>query len=356
MNRKIRNFLLVIGIICIILVLVFTIAGIFATFSTNKAESLCFISVSTLFFILLLKCIKTIKNKPFKNEKLIKIISVACCILIILSFPKQNKTKPSENVKIEKSNDTKENSKQKSSNINALKKELKDKYGIEKPSVFVKGDKTGKWKLVRVANNVPPVNYAVEYAKAYMNDGDIHFIVNFQLNTTTMIRLSMGIVEAKTTEYIKKEEFDATIIGSGQLYTDQYFYLESGKEVNSDPNNETRTVSSSELVSKVKEAIEGSVGNNEQITNVEFDGKNLLINVDISETDTKILSLHDIALSRISSITDSILELDAIYYNTWNTITIDFGKEGKAILNKSFVKNQGFGKFFDFSDDILKQN
>ena len=44
--------------------------------------------------------------------------------------------------------------------------------------------------------------------------------------------------------------------------------------------------------------------------------------------------------------------LTGIY--SWETITLDFGSAGKAILDKSLVVDQGLGKFFNFSDDILK--
>ena len=108
------------------------------------------------------------------------------------------------------------------------------------------------------------------------------------------------------------------------------------------------------LVAAVEEAIEGQVGEGEEITGVDFDGSNLTVHVDMSGTDTSIFSAHDIALSRISSITDQILALDDEYYNTWETVTVDFGDVGKAVLDKSIVKDQGFGKFFDFTDDYLK--
>ena len=111
----------------------------------------------------------------------------------------------------------------------ALKTELKEKYDITEPGSFVRGDATGKWRIVKVANSTPPTEYAVNYAKAYMNDGDIHYVVNFSLNTTTMFnRYSNGttsVIEAKTTEYVDKEEHDASIIGEGLLLTDKILWL-----------------------------------------------------------------------------------------------------------------------------------
>ncbi|MCR5793120.1 MAG: hypothetical protein K6G65_08120, partial [Lachnospiraceae bacterium] len=100
----------------------------------------------------------------------------------------------------------------------------------------------------------------------------------------------------------------------------------------------------------IKDAIEEG----EKIKDVSFDEKNLTIKVDISKTDTSVLTAKEIGEMRISSITDEILALDDKYYNTWETITIDFGKEGKAVCDKSMVKDEGFGKFFDIPIGILE--
>lgn len=239
-----------------------------------------------------------------------------------------------------------------------LKTELKEKYDISEPERFVKGDTTGRWRITKVANATSPSEYAVDYAKAYMNEGDIHFVVNFSLNTTTMLkRYSNGttsIVEAKTTEYIDKEEHDASSIGEGLLLTDKFFDINTGEQITTEGNEEAGTVDADTLVTTVEEVIEGQVGKGEAITGVDFDGNNLTVYVDMSGADTSIFTAYDIALSRISSITDQILALGDEYYNTWNTVTVDFGDVGKAVLDKSIVKDEGFGKYFDFTDDYLK--
>ena len=236
----------------------------------------------------------------------------------------------------------------------ALRQELKDKYNVGTPQKFVRGDATGAWRIVKVANATPPSDYAVEYARAYMKEGDIHFIVNFSLNTTTLFRITLGTVEAKTTEYVSKEEHDATIIGRGMLYTDRFFNLETGEEITVEANPEAGIVDAEELIATVKEAIDGTVGEGEKIVDVTFGDNNLTVIIDLSGANTSIFTAKDIALSRISSVTDKILGLDDKYYNTWETITLDFGNVGKAILDKSLVTDQGFGKYFNFPDEILR--
>ena len=242
------------------------------------------------------------------------------------------------------------------SEIDALRQELKTKYDVGTPQKFVRGDATGAWRIVTVVNATPPSYYAVEYARAYMEGGGIHYIVNFSLKTTTMIRISLGIVEAKTTEYVNKEEHDASIIGQGMLYTDSFFYLETGEEIKAEADPNAGTVDASELIRAVREAIDGAVGEGEKIADVQFDGKNLTVVVDLTNAKTNLVGItpRDIALSRLSSITDDILDLDDKYFNTWDTITLDFGSAGKAMFDKSLVVDQGFGKFFNFSGDILK--
>lgn len=113
-------------------------------------------------------------------------------------------------------------------------------------------------------------------------------------------------------------------------------------------------VTSDDLVPAVEAAIEGTVGEGEEITGVTFDGSDLKITVDMSGAKTDMFPVKDIAESRISSITDAILELNDSYYNLWETITIDFGTVGSATLDKTIVVDDGFGKYFDFPVGILK--
>lgn len=361
MNKKLKNVLLIIAIIYLSIFLLITLIATFAVLSISKAESLCLASVSALLFILIIKCIKCIKNTNFSNKKIIRITSIGLIVLsffCIPFFPKIEKTQAEnknnvQNMKNGKNKKEVQESNKLSDN-DRLKSELKEKYEIGIPSEFANGDKTGKWRIVKIANSAQPSDYAVTYAQAYMKDGDIHYIVNFSLKTTTMLRLLNGIIDVKTTEYVKKEELDATIIGKGKLYKEQHFYVDTGKEITIETDTNAGIVTKDDLISKVKEVIAGSIGSGEKITNVNFEGKNLTVTVDLSGTDTKLVTSKDIAWVRISSITDSILELDDQYYNTWNSITIDFGKEGKAVLDKGMIKNQGYGKFFDFPNDILK--
>ena len=232
--------------------------------------------------------------------------------------------------------------------------ELESNYGITEPMSFARGDSTGNWRIARAYTNASADEFVVDYAKAYMQSGDVHFIVNFYLNTTTMLRLNNEILNVRITEYVDKEENDASTIGNGMFLKEESYDMSNGQLFSDESDENAGTVLSYDLVSKVKEVIDDAVGENEKITDVVLNDSTLTICVDLSEANTSILSAKDIALMRISSITDEILDLDDNYTNTWETIVIDFGKEGKAQLNKSMIVNSGYGKYFDYTDDILQ--
>lgn len=240
----------------------------------------------------------------------------------------------------------------------ALRNELKEKYDVTEPSKFVKGDTTGRWRIVKVANATAPAEYALDYAKVYMKDAestDIHYIVNFSLKTTTKLQVVLGKLLVTTTEYVDKEEHDATIIGEGLLLTEEAYDLESGEKITADADPAAGTVNSEDLIAEVKAATADQVGENEKITDISFDGSDLYLKVDVSNTEIKIAGFtkKDVAISRIESITDAILDLDDKYMNTWQTITVDFGEEGKATFDKSQVKDEGFGRYFEVPADVL---
>lgn len=236
-----------------------------------------------------------------------------------------------------------------------LKTELKEKYDVSEPRDFIKGDSAG-WKIVNLANGTAPYKYALQYAQAYMSDGDIHFIVNFTLKTTTKLHVAFGKLNVVTTEYVDNEEHDARIIGDGLFLGEENYDLETGKQITTEGDISAGTVDSDELIKAVSKAIEGQVGENEKITDVTFDGSDLKISVDMSQAENKKISVEILAESRISSITQAILDLDDKYYNTWESITLDFSNIGKATFYKREVKDQGLGRYFEVPVGIFEND
>ena len=245
------------------------------------------------------------------------------------------------------------------SEIKYLRNRLKEEYGISEPREFHQDFSTEGQMYVVISNATPPATYAVEYAKAYMEPGDLHYICNLYLNTTTQIcimdlPLENGdySVEVLTHEYSYLEETDVRTIGNGMLLKEQYFSLNTGKELSADTKSD-EVVNEKELIEAVEKAIEDSVHENEK-TSVTFDGKNLIVYDDLSDVDFGVIPPEDFAETCIGSLTDSILELEDKYYNSWEKIIVDFGDLGKAVLDKSMVVDQGYGKFFQYTGNILQ--
>lgn len=118
--------------------------------------------------------------------------------------------------------------------------------------------------------------------------------------------------------------------------------------------SETSDSSSQDPISEVKSAAENGIGEGESITDVTLESSVLTISVDLSGADTSLLSLDDIAYTRVGSITDEVLDLDDVY-DLWNTIILDFGPEGIATFDKSDAEDGSVGRYFDYQDDVLKK-
>ena len=328
--------------------------GMVFYFLVNVIALIAFI----VFLVLLIKAKK--KGDDFSKFKKLMLIAGGVCafsfiaMIVVAPDPVESENKVvNEDSKDKKVNPQDDFSDDEVDEIEALKKHLKDDYDVSEPQKFAKGDKVGTWRIVKVANGTPVSDYAVDYARAYMKLGEIHYIVNFSLKTTTKLQLTLNVLEVVTTEYVDKEEHDASVIGSGMLYSEEYFNMDSGERITADADPNAGKVDKNEFVMVIKEVITDTVGEGEVITDVSFDSKNLTVVVDMSNAVIRIGTVKDIAELRISSITDAILGLDDSFYNTWETITIDFGSVGRATLDKSMVVNQGYGRFFDFEPGIL---
>ena len=72
--------------------------------------------------------------------------------------------------------------------------------------------------------------YALDYYKQYFtDDSEIHFIVNFNYNTTTKIMVMGGDLDVTVQEYVAKEEHDAKMLGSGTVLAEYLVDKETGE-------------------------------------------------------------------------------------------------------------------------------
>ena len=114
------------------------------------------------------------------------------------------------------------------------KEQFKD--GIESNIVLfnktVRNDKTGRWRLTRIATTKDVVDYVTEYYKAYFeSDDEIHFVINFTLNTTTVISQSGHYLYVTTHKYVTSEEHDANILAEGDVLGEYQVNLDNGEVI-----------------------------------------------------------------------------------------------------------------------------
>lgn len=100
------------------------------------------------------------------------------------------------------------------------------KFSVSK----VRNDNTGNWRISLIAENIDMSEYALDYYKQYFtDDSEIHFIVNFNYNTTTKIMNMGGQLDVTVQDYVSKEEHDANTLGSGTVLAEYLVDKETGE-------------------------------------------------------------------------------------------------------------------------------
>lgn len=102
--------------------------------------------------------------------------------------------------------------------------------GISFRADKVRNDTTGNWRISLIAENIDMSEYALDYYKQYFtDDSEVHFIVNFNYNTTTKIMVMGGDLDVTVQEYVAKEEHDAKMLGSGTVLAEYFVNIETGE-------------------------------------------------------------------------------------------------------------------------------
>lgn len=99
-------------------------------------------------------------------------------------------------------------------NDEAIDKEFEKAFGDARE---VRNDTTGNWRVVVTSKKFDVEEMLFDYHDNFMEEGEVHFIVSFATNTTTVIRNDGGMISAEVHEYVDKEEHDAKILGSGMI-------------------------------------------------------------------------------------------------------------------------------------------
>lgn len=102
--------------------------------------------------------------------------------------------------------------------------------GIDFRADKVRNDTTGNWRISLIAENIDMSEYALDYYKQYFtDDSEIHFIVNFNYNTTTKIMVMGSDLDVTVQDYVSKEEHDANVLGSGTVLAEYFVNKETGE-------------------------------------------------------------------------------------------------------------------------------
>lgn len=103
--------------------------------------------------------------------------------------------------------------------------------GISFRADKVRNDTTGNWRISLIAENIDMSEYALDYYKQYFtDDSEIHFIVNFNYNTTTKIMVMGGDqLDVTVQDYVSKEEHDAKVLGSGEVLAEYFVDKDTGE-------------------------------------------------------------------------------------------------------------------------------
>ena len=147
--------------------------------------------------------------------------------LVLVDEDKKKEEK--SNDKLNKENDIKNNEKESRENLVGISNKPFSNIEESNPKP-VRNDKTGKWKIIKVATDKNILEYTKSYYNSNFNsDNEIHAIVNFTTNTTTKIsKVSSNILSVTIHQYIDNEEHNADILFGGKVINEYNIYLDNG--------------------------------------------------------------------------------------------------------------------------------
>lgn len=105
------------------------------------------------------------------------------------------------------------------------------------------------------------------------------------------------------------------------------------------------------IVEEVFAWVEGDVGITEEIVSIAYEGRALVIVVDLGEVEEVYDGqMLDLAADRTSAITDDILEHDEID-STWDAVVVSFENVGLFVLTKEDIEDSEYGRYFNIYNE-----
>ena len=164
-----------------------------------------------------------------------KIIIAAAIVVLLLGFSGGQKEDKKETASVESVETTvKEEPSIVEEEKPAVKKEPsaeEEKSGLPDLTFHrdVPGDKTGNWHWAVTADPAEVKDYALEYYKQYFkSDSELHIIINYSANTTTVINCLGGMLDVTVHEYVKDEERSADTLCEGAVLSEYMIYASDG--------------------------------------------------------------------------------------------------------------------------------
>lgn len=94
----------------------------------------------------------------------------------------------------------------------------------------VNNDHTGKWKLAKTYKSADLTKFAVSYYQTYFkDDSEIHYIINYADNTTTVISVGYTDLYVSVYKHVSGEENDADKLPSGNVIAEYGVDISTGK-------------------------------------------------------------------------------------------------------------------------------
>ncbi|MCI9615613.1 MAG: hypothetical protein HFG93_10715 [Dorea sp.] len=223
----------------------------------------------------------------------------------------------------------------------------------------VRNDTTGKWKLVKIADNINIEKYALSYYDKYFeSDDEIHAIVNFNYNTTTKLSVFGDKLDVEVHEYVDKEEHDANILYSGMVYENFQIYLDNGdiEKIGMDSTSSEENINDDATSENFVNAIRNLEHfiDDQSIMDIKLENRDLCVYIDLNKSPITVnLPIEKKAILTSITLGDNILTLNG-YDNLWDTITFDFGDIGKIVNSKNNMESTETGRYF-VGNPVLEQ-
>lgn len=88
----------------------------------------------------------------------------------------------------------------------------------------VTNDPTGNLRIIILEESVSIEEYGLSYGETYIDESQVHFIINLKDKTTTILTKEDELIYVDIREYIEKEEEDESVLGSGELLAEYIIY------------------------------------------------------------------------------------------------------------------------------------